>query len=343
MSSIELSIVATGRNDGYGGDFIGRSLMFLESVARLAARSHMEVEVLLVEWNPPVRMPSWSEALITRRRRMRRVLPGLSVRFLTVPPAIHRVQPGASDVPIFEYRAKNVGIRRARGSFVLATNPDVLFSSGIARYLCSGPLAPSSYYRTDRVDVSPPRCVLTGRMTEWWARRHVVAIHPMAGSKHFDRPVGHHTALRQLADQSATGSGAPDSKKARATASDPLASLHTNASGDFMLMARAAWHLLGGYPECFVSPHHVDSYMVVMAAASGLSQSVLPREAPLFHLEHPRAIDPRNPASATRPVNSYEDFRRDALSILEGHRSPRFNDESWGLAENDLEERMVVW
>ena len=38
--------------------------------------------------------------------------------------------------------AKNVGIRRARGRFMLATNIDIIFSNELVDWLASGPLEP---------------------------------------------------------------------------------------------------------------------------------------------------------------------------------------------------------
>jgi hypothetical protein len=49
--------------------------------------------------------------------------------------------------------AKNVGIRRARGRFVLATNIDILFNDELMRFLKSGGLRPGKMYRIDRTDV----------------------------------------------------------------------------------------------------------------------------------------------------------------------------------------------
>jgi hypothetical protein len=49
--------------------------------------------------------------------------------------------------------AKNVGIRRARGRFVLATNVDILFPDGLLDALKEG-LSEGVLYRNDRLDVS---------------------------------------------------------------------------------------------------------------------------------------------------------------------------------------------
>ena len=48
--------------------------------------------------------------------------------------------------------AKNVGIRRARGQFILATNIDILFSDELAEYLATRRLEHGRMYRIDRHD-----------------------------------------------------------------------------------------------------------------------------------------------------------------------------------------------
>ena len=50
--------------------------------------------------------------------------------------------------------AKNVGIRRSRGEYVLGTNLDIVFSSELMQFLAARQLDPGAMYRIDRHDVS---------------------------------------------------------------------------------------------------------------------------------------------------------------------------------------------
>src|SRR6516165_4483839 len=50
--------------------------------------------------------------------------------------------------------AKNVGLRRARGRYLLATNIDILFSDELCRFLARRELRPGLMYRIDRLDVA---------------------------------------------------------------------------------------------------------------------------------------------------------------------------------------------
>jgi hypothetical protein len=70
-----------------------------------------------------------------------------------VPPELHRQLRYADRLPLFQMIAKNVGIRRARGRFVLATNVDVLLSDELMRFLAARRLQPRHLYRLDRYDV----------------------------------------------------------------------------------------------------------------------------------------------------------------------------------------------
>jgi len=73
--------------------------------------------------------------------------------------------------------AKNVGIRRARGRYVLATNVDVILSDELMRSLRPGRLDPQCLYRADRhdVDIRPQtRDALTDLLTD--CRDNVVRI-----------------------------------------------------------------------------------------------------------------------------------------------------------------------
>ena len=49
------------------------------------------------------------------------------VRIVTVLVQLHRRYGHAAALPLYQMIAKNVGIRRARGEFILATNIDILF------------------------------------------------------------------------------------------------------------------------------------------------------------------------------------------------------------------------
>lgn len=146
-SSPYLSVVAVSRNDDHGGGLLRRMQMFVDGLADQAARHALRCELVLVEWNPPVGRPPLCEALCWPDDQGY-----CEVRILTVPAAQH--PRFGTRIPLHQMPAKNVGIRRARGAWVLSTNVDVLWSDPLARFLSSRALVPGRLYRADRIDVA---------------------------------------------------------------------------------------------------------------------------------------------------------------------------------------------
>jgi hypothetical protein len=49
-----ISIVVVGRNDDYGGDFLKRISTFARSLGRQVSKHPGLIELVVVEWNPPL-------------------------------------------------------------------------------------------------------------------------------------------------------------------------------------------------------------------------------------------------------------------------------------------------
>jgi hypothetical protein len=76
------------------------------------------------------------------------------VRFIEVTHEVHDRLPNSATIPLHQMIAKNVGIRRARGRFVLATNLDIIFSAELMQFLGARCLERRKMYRMDRTDVA---------------------------------------------------------------------------------------------------------------------------------------------------------------------------------------------
>lgn len=143
-----LSVVATSRNDDHGASLLRRMQIFTDALIAQCRRHSLSCELILVEWNPPPDRPRFIDAL-----RWPRDPSPCRVRIIEVPPERHlRVRHGAA-LPLFQMIAKNVGIRRARGRFVLATNIDIIFNDALMQHIAAGKLRPGRMYRIDRHDV----------------------------------------------------------------------------------------------------------------------------------------------------------------------------------------------
>jgi hypothetical protein len=143
-----VSIVATGRNDGYGGDFVGRFLRTLAFNARQLDDRGVPWEFILVEWAPPADRPLVTQLALDAIPGIDRVL-----RAFVVDPAYHDALTMNPRIRYLEFIAKNVGIRRSRGPFVLTTNADVYLGRHVLSQLEGRVLAPKVVYRARRIDL----------------------------------------------------------------------------------------------------------------------------------------------------------------------------------------------
>lgn len=144
-----LSVVVTSRNDDHGGSLLRRMQTFVNGLINQCKRHQLHAELLLVEWNPPEDRPRFAQAL-----RWPSDPSPCEIRIIEVPPERHQQLQHAQSLPLFQMIAKNVGIRRARGKFILATNIDILFSDELIRFIASGQMQPGRMYRIDRIDVT---------------------------------------------------------------------------------------------------------------------------------------------------------------------------------------------
>lgn len=143
-----LSVVATARNDNHGGNMLRRMQIFVNGLIEQARRYQVATELIIVEWNPLPDKPRLAEALSWPIQNS-----PCTVRIIEVPPEVHQRLKYSESLPLFQMIAKNVGIRRAQGEFVLATNIDLLFSDALFEFLAARKLQPHKSYRVDRYDV----------------------------------------------------------------------------------------------------------------------------------------------------------------------------------------------
>lgn len=318
----KVSFVVTARNDNYGGNFLHRMQVFVNALLAQWRQHHLQAELVIVEWNPPENAKPLAEALVWPDA----LLPG-TVRIVQVPNELHQQLPNSDRMPMFEYIAKNVGIRRARGEYILATNPDILFSDKLIRFLASGKLSHDAFYRVDRYDVArtiPLDVPLEKQLR--FCEQNAIRMNTLGISVTLNRWLPFsvrvwfaNRSVRRLRDSQL---------RRKVRVEDRL---HTNASGDFLPMSQEVWFSLKGYPERKTSSH-IDSYMCCMAASAGVNQIILPSEMRIYHQEHSRS------SSSSRPMTSYEVWEQDCERMLRQKRPLIKNDSNWGLGHENLAE-----
>lgn len=314
-----VSFVVCARNDNYGGNFIQRLQMFLDNLCYLCNKYTLKSELIIVEWNPP-----------KENKKLKHEINWLSseyfkVRFLEVPPILHRKIQNSNKMPIFEYIAKNVGIRRAKGEYILATNPDIIYSKSLIKYLAKKRLKNNAFYRIDRYDVKNIQLdSYDAKSIESNLKNNCIRLNTLGitikikNNAPFLRAqnLSLRNAKKKIKEQKKVGIDLVEFN------------IHTNASGDFLLMRKQNWFKLKAYPEI---PTHsfIDSYMCVIAASSGLKQIILPKSLLLFHLEH-------NRPTANRPLTSYEIFEKESKKMLTIRKPIINNNKHWGLSQFTL-------
>jgi hypothetical protein len=138
-----LSIVLTARNERYGADFRDRLFSTLRVNHRQLAAVDVPHEFVFVEWAPLPARP-WLADLV------RDALPELGSSVLSayvVDPRYHEALSLNPRVDALEFLAKNVGIRRARGRFILTTNCDVYLGRAIVDAMAAAALQEGTVYR----------------------------------------------------------------------------------------------------------------------------------------------------------------------------------------------------
>lgn len=144
-----ISLIITGRNDEYGGDFTARFFRTLQfNHEQLKARG-VRHEIVFVEWAPPRHRPLLFEQIFD-------AIPSLDPRachWYVVDPCYHDALSLNPRLEYLEFIAKNVGIRRARGRFVLTSNCDVYLGRQVLDVFEREALEPRVLYRAPRHDL----------------------------------------------------------------------------------------------------------------------------------------------------------------------------------------------
>lgn len=359
-----LSVVATSRNDDHGGNLLGRMQLFIDGFVEQCNQHHLDAELIIVEWNPPEDRARLLEALEWPSSTGH-----CDIRIIEVPKKLHMQFDHAQRLPLFQMIAKNVGIRRSRGKFVLATNIDILFSDELCHYLAMQKLDRRSMYRIDRYDVPPhlpPGAPFAAQLA--YCRRNVIRLNTKEGTfaprwgkfgKHARRLENAIRKWARLKVNNFRMRTAPQRilqmkrllppRLLRKVPSKPShrATLHTNACGDFTLIARDRWFDLRAYAEFPMYSFHIDSLLCHAAYHSGINEVVLEDPMRIYHLEHSGGWSPE--AARNRTLDSHLDslgvpklsdseLNDYAEQMGETAQPIIFNDEDWGLAGEELEE-----
>lgn len=333
-----LSLIAASRNDNHGEDMHKRMRMFVNGLIQQCDKYKVATELIIVEWNPPAENPLLHEVLPKPPKGSY-----LTLKYIVVPAEIHEQYRFAKQLPLYQMIAKNVGIRRAKGEFVLCTNVDLLFSDALFKILSKQDLDKDAYYRANRCDV--PSAI----KEEWTLQEQFNYC-----EENKLRSLGKNAAYPYLFDwpkwtfqnkNVAHAANFAASIKYRFYEETELKfiRLDSNACGDFTLMHRDAWLNIEGYPELDLYSIHIDTMGIAAATAKGYKQITFPAEACTYHIDHYNgweALDPlqRMEFVHNRPSIGYDVVSDAAKYIIRNKSTFGVNKPDWGFANHQLQE-----
>jgi hypothetical protein len=323
---IKISFILTARNDDYGGNFLFRLTTSIKVLSFLVRKHNLAAELMIIEYNPPANAEPLAVALNEWKNA------GMPIRIVTIPPAFHDKVRQESKTPFLEYVAKNIGIRRARGEYIVTANPDIVFSEELITFLKQGPLDDHAFYRVDRHDmpahglddVVAPEAILQKcpeianrawtdhgqeylKYRRWWKR---FLKHPMPDNL---RLFPGFNGFRRLLNTFTP------------------TTYHTYASGDFIMAHHSVWEKLQGFDERpFLS--HIDGYAIHNLIALGFKQIILP--FPIFHINH-------RESNSQRQMLALTEYKKDAEEISRTKIPKHTGPVNWGAPDEYFEEQVI--
>lgn len=341
MSEYYLSIVATSRNDNHGGDLNKRTSAFLSSIYYQAKRTKLKVEVILVEWNPPQ-----DKALLNE------VLPKatdnefVSLKYIIVPKEIHNSYPNSPKIPLYQMIAKNVGIKRAKGEFILCTNIDIIFSNECFDEFAKKDLKANNFYRANRCDI--PSDVLNieneEERLEYGRNSILKRIGKTQGHEaiflfpFFKSIIYKFTRISFILNRILLFLWKKSNK-----GEFPFFIIDFDACGDFTLMSKQDWIDIEGYNELDMYSIHIDSMALWAACALGKKQQIFSQEKCIYHIYHEDGWESKDVLKTIRflenkPCLDYSIVHKGGLQIVKEKSTWKINTDNWGLVNYNLKE-----
>ena len=337
MAQPYISIVATTRNDNHGGDLLRRTSAFINSIYYQAQKHQLPVELILVEWNPPAEKPLLHEVLPVPP-----VGCPVTLRFIVVPSDIHRQYKTAAAIPLYQMIAKNVGIRRAKGEFILCTNIDILFTDELFIAFSKKQLQKEHFYRANRCDIPNNVLNVNGVNNQLdYAQKNVIKRLGKTRNQetlvlpeffyHFKHAMYLlNTCIIRLWQYTHPGQY-------------PHFILDFRACGDFTMMHRDDWMRIEGYVELDMYSIHIDSLCLWACAAIGLKQEIFPPEACIYHIYHTDGWESDDVVKTIKflegkPCLDYSLVYKAGMEALQTNQPIRLNKPDWGFANHTFQE-----
>lgn len=342
MSNPQLSIVIAVRNDNYGGDFTHRLQACIDWNTKWLEHYGIATEFVLVNWNPVQENESLSKLIrwpVERKRVFYRIVDvSNDVHNKYVNPEIRKT------VPMFEFIAKNAGIRRAQGASILCINADILLHPSVIEMLASQEVKTDNYYRANRLDFKKVDHV---SLSSLWGAGFAISLKgfmyrfvPVVGKRLQYYLFQRLNTLRLSWELlKLKHSGVANAFRLNVVYNNGAYHAHCLNSGDFMLMERDNWMRLKGYPEYTAISTHTDALFTVLAHR--ILKEVVVAD-PVFHQEHERRYSWDAIQQGEGFQETYLLFEETAAALRSGAAVDEFlNSDEWGLEGIHLNEQRI--
>ena len=308
-----LSIVVVGRHDNFSKGFEERAQNFLDTIAEHSKKLPLaNFEIVFVDYGTPRETTTLSKTF-----KIKEALKG-KIRFIVVPVESHvkLTKRMNQTVSFYEYIAKNIGVRRSTGKFILTTNPDDLISIDFFEMIEREELTDGLLYRANR-----------------WSCKEDTK-NTLSTSQIIEKLQSPWEIKRQN-----LSSRCPTNIKKTVWFSDSQ-TLKNEAwscgAGDFLMLSKEMWRSVQGFNE-FPGNANVDALFLgkLMKFVPGYARTII--RSPIVHQYHPR----RN---IFRPsVKHHEELMIDyACEASCKDLGPYEDAQDWGLADEVFAEESIV-
>jgi hypothetical protein len=123
---MKLSVIVTGRNDGFAEDFLDRLKKSITSNIKFFNKNNINFEYIIVDWFP------LSEEKYLYKCDFLRELTNENIKHIVVNNSIALQEKLNKDI-FYEYFAKNVGIRNSSGEYCLILNSDIIVPTALCK------------------------------------------------------------------------------------------------------------------------------------------------------------------------------------------------------------------
>lgn len=308
-----LSIVVTGRHDNFANGFENRSQFFIDQLAESFKKvPTASFELIFVDYATDY--PNYSYLYETLKwppelkKRTRNII---------VPSSFHQEISKRlnTTTPFLEYVAKNIGLWRSKGKFVLTMNPDSILSTNFFECISAHNLNEGFLYQTTRFALDE-EMLMSNTIEEviqlneepWNQKKYNFKDYYDCGRKSF-------TFYRFYSDFELY--------------------LFRAGAGDFLLMSKDLWKAIGGFHEMKFNTN-VDNLLnlKMLKLITGFPKVFLPYT--IIHQEHPH-LSPRH-GTVDSIVDIFLQYLHHGRTNILPFESDRLD---WGYKNFSFEEVLI--